>query len=483
MTLSVHDFRLQKTLSRVEFDVLAGAAAAALRTRLPEARGARVVALARNGVEMLALMQACFNVGAVFVPVNWRLARLEVAALLKDCQASLVFVQDEFRPLVEATTIPCWPLDLNFGAAAGTAPDATPPAAAPDDQLAILLYTSGTSGRPKAAMLSMGNLRANSYNFRTVADVQPDSGLLCDAPMFHTIGLMAISFTSLVVGARLYLSPAFVATDTVDRIGNPQCRITHYFTVPQVAQQLLQAANFTAEKFRGLRALFTGGAPLAPALIEAWGRNGVTLINGYGSTEAGTVMHMRLDNPAAQVHKAGSVGMPVPHIEVSLRDRAGRSVAAGQVGEIWLRGPSVASGYWGLEAETRQSFGDGWFRTGDAARRDPDGYYYIVDRWKDMYISGGENVYPAEVENVLARMPGIAEATVVGQPDPAWGEVGEAFIVLAPGARLSAEDVTRHVRAHVAGYKVPKRVSFVASLPRTASGKVRKIELRRMSTG
>jgi fatty-acyl-CoA synthase len=424
-------------------------------------------------------MQACINVGAVFVPMNWRLTRHEVAALLADCQAGLVFVQDEFRPLVEGATMPCLPLDLDFGAPAGTVSEAAPQTAAADDQLAILLYTSGTSGRPKAAMLTLGNLRANSYNFSVVADVRPESGLLCDAPMFHTIGLMAISFTSLVVGARLYLSPAFVAETTIDRIGDPALRITHYFTVPQVAQMLLRAPNFAPEKFRGLRALFTGGAPLAPALIEAWGRNGVTLINGYGSTEAGTVIHMRLDNPVAQIEKAGSVGMPVPRIEVSLRDRDGSVVEAGQVGEIWLRGPSLTSGYWGLEEETRKSFSDGWFRTGDAARRDPDGYYYIVDRWKDMYISGGENVYPAEVENVLARLQGVAEATVVGQPDPAWGEVGEAFIVRAPGTSLTEEDVTRHVRAHLAGYKVPKRVTFVAALPRTASGKVKKSELRR----
>jgi fatty-acyl-CoA synthase len=481
MTLMVHDFSLQRTLNRAEFDSLAGVAAASLRARLPKVHGARVAALARNGVELLALMQACFNVGAVFVPMNWRLTRHEVKALLADCQASLVFVQDEFRPLVEGATIPCLSLDLQFGATPGTSPDAAPQNAAPDDQLAVLLYTSGTSGRAKAAMLSMGNLRANSRSFSTVADVQPGSGLLCDSPMFHTIGLMAISFTSLVVGARLYLSPAFVAETTIERLGNPDLRITHYFTVPQVAQMLLRAPNFAAEKVRGLRAVFTGGAPLAPALIEAWAREGVTLINGYGSTEAGTLIHMRLDNPAAQVQKAGSVGMPVPKIEISLRNRDGSVVEAGQVGEIWLRGPSLMSGYWGLEAETRQAFSDGWFRTGDAARCDADGYYYIVDRWKDMYISGGENVYPAEVEIVLARLAGVAEATVVGQPDPDWGEVGEAFIVPAPGAALTADEVTRYVRTQLAGYKVPKRVTFVESLPRTASGKVRKTELRRTS--
>jgi fatty-acyl-CoA synthase len=203
-------------------------------------------------------------------------------------------------------------------------------------------------------MLTLGNLRATTENFRCVADVRPESGLLCDAPMFHTIGLVAICHTAVTVGARLFLSPAFVAEDTVQRISDERYRITHYFTVPQVAALMLQAANFTSADFRGLRALFAGGAPLSRELVDTWGRHGVTLINGYGSSEAGTVIHMPLDNPSALLGKPGSIGLPVPHIDISLRDRDGRVVADGEVGEIWLRGPSLTAGYWGLEAETRQ---------------------------------------------------------------------------------------------------------------------------------
>ena len=267
--------------------------------------------------------------------------------------------------------------------------------------------------------------------------------------------------------------------DTIERIGDDRHGITHCFTVPQVAQLMLQAPNLAPAKFRRLRALFLGGAPLSRELIDSWGKHGVTVINGYGSSEAGTSIHMPLDDLRAQRDKAGAIGKPVPHIEVELRDREGHLVPDGAVGEIWLRGPSVTQGYLGREAETRQAFTDGWFRTGDAARRDADGFYFLVDRWKDMYISGGENVYPAEVEQVLATLPGVAEVAVVGLPDAQWGEIGVACVVTAPGAALTADDVIRHARANLATYKAPRRVEFVAALARTASGKVQKGELRR----
>jgi len=188
---------------------------------------------------------------------------------------------------------------------------------------------------------------------------------------------------------------------------------------------------------------------------------------------------MPLDPPAHLAGKVGSIGLPAPEIEVSLHDHDGHQVAEGEIGEIWLRGPSVTQGYWGKPEERAKSFTDGWFRTGDAARRDADGCYTIVDRWKDMYISGGENVYPAEVEAVIARMPAGLEAAVVGQPDAQWGEVGEAFVVLRPGSTLSAGEVVTFLRAELAGYKCPKQVSFIDALPRTASGKVQKTQLRR----
>ena len=474
MPLSIHDLGQQRAWPEADFEALVGAAAADLRARLSQPRGARVAGLARNGVELLALMLACFRVGAVFVPLNWRLSRDELAALLKDCEASLVYTQQEFRPLLRDIAIPCPALEAGFAPRADGVPGLED-----DSALAILLYTSGTSGRPKGVMLTRANLKASSEAFCRVADVRPESGLLCDAPMFHVIGLVAICHTAVMVGARLLLSPTFSAEATVLRIADQRLLITHYFTVPQAAQMILQSPNCTAEAFGRLRGLFIGGAPLSHELARAWQRRGVQIINGYGSSEAGTVIHMPLDQPEIQAAKIGSVGRPVPGMEVSLRGADGNPVADGDVGELWLRGASITSGYWRQPSETRQAFCDGWFRSGDLGRCDADGYYFLVGRLKDMYISGGENIYPAEVERVIAQILGVREVAVVGQPDPTWGEVGEAYVVSAPNARLSGEDIIRWVRDRIAAYKVPKRVHFLDALPRTASGKIRTADLRR----
>jgi len=480
MSWQYHDFHHGRGYTSLEFEALVGACAAQLRERVPALRarsageaGPRVAALSRNGVHLLALMAACFRTGAVFVSLNWRLSAHELESLLADCDPALLYVQHEFNPLVEGARAPRLDLDAGFGE--GRYESREPP----DGQLGMLLYTSGTSGKPKGVMLTLGNLRAGSRNFRAVADIRPTSVLLCDAPMFHTIGLVAISHTALITGAKVLFSPSFKAEDTIARIGDPALDITHYFTVPQVAQMLLHAPSFTPQKFARLRGLFTGGAPLSQELVLEWRTHGVQIVNGYGSSEASTAIHMPLDPPAHLASKVGSIGLPAPEIEVSLHDHDGHQVAEGEIGEIWLRGPSVTQGYWGKPEERAKSFTDGWFRTGDAARRDADGCYTIVDRWKDMYISGGENVYPAEVEAVIARLPAVLEAAVVGQPDAQWGEVGEAFVVLRPGAALSAGELLTYLRAELAGYKCPKQVSFIDALPRTASGKVQKTQLRR----
>jgi len=485
MDWDYYDFHEARGYTRAEFELLVAACAAQLRERMPALRGRssgdaatrepgpRVAVLSRNGVRLLALMAACFRTGAVFVSLNWRLRPHELEALLADCDPALLYLQREFDPLVAGTRVPCHDLDAGFGE--GHYATREPP----DGQLGMLLYTSGTSGHPKGVMLTLGNLRAGSRNFRAVADIRPDSVLLCDSPMFHTIGLVAISHTALMIGAKVLFSPAFKPELTIERIADPALGITHYFTVPQVAQMLLHAPSFAPEKFARLRGLFTGGAPLSQELVLEWRAHGVQIVNGYGSSEASTAIHMPLDPPAHLAGKVGSIGLPAPEIEVSLHDHDGHQVAAGEVGEVWLRGPSLTQGYWGKPEERAKSFTDGWFRTGDAARRDEDGCYTIVDRWKDMYISGGENVYPAEVEAVITRLPAVLEAAVVGQPDAQWGEVGEAFVVLRPGAELDAEELGRHLRAELAGYKCPKQISFVAALPRTASGKVQKTQLRR----
>jgi fatty-acyl-CoA synthase len=222
----------------------------------------------------------------------------------------------------------------------------------------------------------------------------------------------------------------------------------------------------------------TGGAPHAAASVRAWLDDGVMLIDGYGMSEAGTVLGMPPGDLDLLGRKAGAAGLPAIGVEVRLVDRESNDVGEGEIGEVWVRGPSVSPGYWRNPEATDAAFRDGWFRSGDAARRDADGFYTLVDRWKDMFISGGENVYPAEVEAAILEIDGVAEVAVIGAPDPRWGETGVAFVVCRAGAAIAGEQVIAHCRARLAAYKAPKNVVLAEGLPRTASGKVQKAALR-----
>ncbi len=244
---------------------------------------------------------------------------------------------------------------------------------------------------------------------------------------------------------------------------------------------MVQDAAYTSSDLSRLKALVIGGAPLPKSLVERLLADGIMPVEGYGSSEAGTVLALPIDRETI-TREAGSCGVPAMLIDVRLVAQDGRDVATGEVGEIWLRGPSVTPGYWNQSEMTAKTFDGDWFKTGDAAVRNEQGFYRIVDRWKDMYISGGENVYPAEIESVLAEHAAVAEAAVVGVADARWGEIGCAFVVLRPEHTAEPAEILIHCRERLAGYKTPKYVRLVDALPRTASGKVKKDELRRLYT-
>jgi fatty-acyl-CoA synthase len=357
-----------------------------------------------------------------------------------------------------------------------------PPAAARwgDQQLVTLLFTSGTTGRPKGVTVTSGNAAATARNYSLSARVDAGSVFLCDMPMFHVVGLFTVSNTVLQVGGTLLISPQFSADETLGRLADSALGVTHYFCVPQMAKQLREHAAYEPRHFHRLTAMQTGGAPHSAEAVRTWVDDGVRCVDGYGMTEVGTALGMPPDDLDVLRRKAGSVGVPAVSIEVRLMDRAGREVSADDVGEIWLRGPSVTPGYWKDAEASHVAFQDGWFRTGDVARRDADGFFTLMDRWKDMFISGGENVYPAEIESVLQELPAVAEVAVVGVADPRWGEVGAAYVVLAPLAQLSLEEVQARCRSRLAGYKIPKHLCFVEALPRTSLGKVKKDALRKL---
>jgi fatty-acyl-CoA synthase len=437
------------------------------------ASGLRVGTLAKNCPEMVVLQLACARAGAIFVPFNWRLAPAEIAALAEDAAPELVFRDAEFTaPVARVAAIADL---LSLGEEGACAPAE---ARRPFEAVTTLLYTSGTSGKPKGVMLSDANAFWGCTNFIGGNDVSSASVFLCDMPLFHTAGLFAATRVPLQAGARVLISRGFDPDKTLARLSDPQLGVTHYFSVPQMAATIWNRPGFDPARLGSLVSWTLGGAPAPRAQTERFARAGVPILEGFGMTETGSNFGMPPHDLARVLAKAGSCGLPFLAIEARIVDEDGNELPPGETGELWLRGPSVSSGYWQQPETTAQAFRDGWFLTGDAAMRDDDGFYRIVDRRKDMYISGGENVYPAEVEAVLAELAEVGEAAIVGVPDERWGEVGRAYVVPVAGHELTAERVIGHCRQRLAKFKVPASVVVTDSVPRTASGKVQKHLLR-----
>jgi len=446
--------------------------------------GARVAMLARNAADSIVLAFACQRAGAIYVPLNWRLNAAELRPILADCTPALLVHDEEFAATAVsvAGVDPEMALISTADGPAGLAAriEASRPAGpvpADADGPCVLLYTSGTTGQPKGVVITRRNAFFAAINFSMVGEIGPGSVALCDLPFFHTIGLIAVARTTLMLGGTLVISDRFTPARTLAALADRQRGITHYFAVPQIALALRNDPAYSAAALSGLHALFVGGAPLTQALIESYLDDGVALVNGYGMSEAGAVLHVPIDRRAVQ-DNPGSVGLPAPLLDIRIVGEDGRDVGEDEIGELWLRGPAVTPGYWNKPGETAAAFTDGWYRTGDLGRRETSGFYRIVDRLKDMYISGGENVYPAEVEAALASHPDILDAAVVGIPDIRWGECGVAYVVLRPGAATTGDEIAGHCAVRLAAFKRPARILFVETIPRTASGKVQKHVLR-----
>lgn len=436
----------------------------------------RVATLAKNCAEMLILQLAGTRAGTIFVPLNWRLSGAEIEALVADAGPAALFLDAEFAPPSGvARVLPIREM-LSFGADGSHAPGS---ARRPFDAVSTLLYTSGTSGRPKGVMLSEANAFWGCANFIYGNQVTMRSIFLCDMPLFHTAGLYAATRVPLQAGARVLISKGFDAPRTLRRLTDAALGITHYFSVPQMAARLWNEPGFDPVRLRSLVGWAIGGAPNPKSQTERFVRAGIKITEGFGMSETGSNFGMPTHDIDLLCRKAGSCGLPYMTVEPKIVDDEGCEVPAGQVGELWLRGPCIASGYWNQPETTAQVFRDGWFCTGDAAMQDEHGFFYIVDRKKDMYISGGENVYPAEVEAAIAELSPVAECAVVGVPDERWGEVGRAYAVPVAGHTITAEEVIAHCNARLAKFKVPKTAVITTSLPRTASGKLQKLELRK----
>ncbi|MEI9404840.1 AMP-binding protein [Mesorhizobium sp. Cs1330R2N1] len=438
--------------------------------------GARIAVLAQNSVYQIILQQAAMRLGAIFVPMNYRLAALELRLLLRDCTPVLLVGEAVASALPEGCEAISMAAFADLVAAAEPRPRRT--AAIASHETCIILYTSGTSGTPKGAMLTPQFLLATAVNFNILGEVDTGCVFLCDSPMFHVIGIVTQIWPPLLRGGTVIVSPSFDPELTNARLSDATLAVTHYFCVPQMAEALRHASNFNPSQWTNLKALFTGGAPNPPTRIRWWLDQGVLIVDGYGMTETGTTLGMPLNWEIVR-NKAGSVGVPGPLTAVRLVDETDQDVADGAPGEILVFGPNVTPGYWNRPEERERAFtADGWIRTGDIGRRDGDGFISIVDRRKDMFISGGENVFPVEIEAALISHPAVREASVIGIADERWGEVGRAYIVVATGQSLDADELVEYCRTLIARYKIPKEFHFVDTLPRTTSGKVMKHILR-----
>lgn len=445
--------------------------------------GDRVAYWGGNHVALLEVLFATTRIGAICVLVNARLAPAEAEYILQDSDASVLFFgaeQAESTALI-AQSIPADVLVDVDGTGAGMAYAQLPEdvASVPEvrcglDDPAVLMYTSGTTGRPKGAVLSHGNLFFNDVNVLIEDDIRPDEVCLAAAPLFHIAGLNGLVLPAFLKGGTIVVhrrvDPEQIFSAIRDR------GVTSLFAVPAMLDALAHHALFTQTDLSSLRTIVVGGAPVPESTLRTWAGRGVSVQQGYGLTETSpAVLKLAAEDG---VRKAGSAGKPQFLVDVRLIAPNGESASAGEIGEIHTVGPNVISEYWRHPEATAAAFDEGWFRTGDAAVQDAEGYYWIRDRYKDMYVSGGENVYPAEVESALLDVPGISEAAVIGVPDERWGEVGKAFIVPQDGAALTAEGIRAAVGPALSRYKIPKQIDFIDQMPRTSTGKLLKTDLR-----
>ena len=405
-------------------------------------RGDRIAYLGPNDITTFEVFFAAGRLGALFVPLNTRLADAEIDELLADCAPAVVFRADSELPYDGP---PLGEREVGL------------------DDDAVILYSSGTTGRPKGAVLSHGNLTFNTMNQLAHTDVLASDVALCLCPLFHATGLGQVSLPTLFKGGTVVVLPKFDPAAVLDLVARH--RVTSFSAVPTMLQMMCEHDDFAGADLSSLRFVIYGGSAVEERVALAWQRRGVMLLQGYGMTEASPGVLMATGGGAS----ARPVSVGVPHFFTDVQAPAD---------ELLVRGLNVFRGYWNRPAETERAFRDGWFRSGDVVRIGADGWGYVVDRVKDMFISGGENVYPAEVEAALLALDGVTEAAVVAAPDARWGEVGHAHVVAAPGT-WTEETLRTALRAKVAAFKVPRHVTFAVELPKTATGKVRKQLLRR----
>ena len=441
--------------------------------------GDRIATLTVNSTDHVVAFFACARARLALVPLSWRLSPREVADQLRHCEAGLLLVQSGCANLAAdaVARLDAPPPTERLGLDGIEARPAGPAPGAPvsDGDPLLIMYTSGTTGRPKGVVLTQANCFWTNLSLSRRVSLSADDVVLSVLPQFHVGGWNIQPLLAWWLGATVLLEPSFDAGRVLSLIAT--AGVTTMMGVPANYLFLAEHPEFARVDMSRLRHAIAGGAAMPESLLRTWHARGVGLVQGYGLSEASPNVLCLPDEDARR--KAGYAGKPYPYVEVAVADLdTGAMLDGAADGELLVRGPNVFSGYWRDPETTARALRGGWLHTGDVVHRDAEGYFRIVDRADDMFISGGENISPGEVENVLYRHPAVAEAAVVGVPDPRWGQVGAAFVVRRAGCDVGAAELMEYCRAELAHFKVPRSVDFVESLPHSAVGKLLRRELR-----
>jgi fatty-acyl-CoA synthase len=488
------------------FNDRAARLAVALRDLWGVERGDRLAIFAKNSSEYFEFQWACAKLGALMLPINWRLAQPEIAFILRDADVRGIAYDAEFAarmpelcaamPAMGTLCIDPVPgMDTRTDSVsrpyddapryesvlAGASERAIFDPQTTHDTPVILMYTAGTTGHPKGVIITHGMMLWNAVNITTPTGLSFKSTQYVVLPTFHIGGLNLYANPLFHLGGTVLVARQFDPALTLRTLSDPTLNVTHFFGVPSIYQFMSQHPDFYQTDLSRIISWGCGGAPMPVTILEQYARRKIIIQLGFGMTETSPTVFF-IDKRRA-LKKPTSVGKPLLHTRVRIVDDDFCDVPPGAVGEVVIAGPNVTPGYWNRpdanhDSFTRDEHGERWLHSGDAGMIDGDGCIYIVDRYKDMYISGGENVYPAEVEQVIYQLEGVAEAAVIGVPDLRWGECGVGIVALKPGTALTAEQIIAYCRANLAAFKVPKSIQFVDALPRNAAGKVLKRELR-----
>lgn len=474
--IAIQSVEQDLSLSYSELDQQINKAVHYLRNGLKVESGERVAILSMNRLEYVVLFFAIQRLGAIMLPLNYRLAAPELDFQLENSDAKVLIYESEFFETAGKLEFEIDKLSFNEAIEGiQQSPVKVYEHAGEFESACMILYTSGTTGRPKGALITNKMIYWNSINTGLRLNLTQQEVILTFAPFFHTGGWNVLTTPVLHRGGKVILLRKFDPAQILELSEKEQASIL--FGVPTMMAMMAEEDSFESTDLSTIRYAIVGGEPMPIPLIETWQNKGIPIRQGYGLTEFGPNVFSLNEEDA--IRKKGSIGFPNFYITAGLFDENGNELGAEQIGELWLKGPVCMAGYWNNEEATKSTIENGWLKTGDMARRDEEGYYYIVDRKKDMFISGAENVYPAEIEHVLRSHEEIREAAVVGVPDERWGEVGKAFVVTRSG-KQNEEEIKDFCRANLAKFKVPKYVEFLDELPKSDTGKILKRTLKEM---